>query len=281
MIPLAQFLADDGGDDFVPLRAVPRRTSAVATRSLETALPRVQTAAVQPSPAAVTRTPLAPTAPVASRPAASAFAAKPAGETRVASREMEAERIAFAMERNALREEMRQAVARAREDALAEGGDAVRQDLEAATEARIAEMRRQLEEEHAAALGAARRVWVENEGDRLADLVVLQMAVFEDALRQTLNAVLRPLVLDARKRMTVDELAGAVKTIAFDGNAVRIAASGPSDLLEALETKLGDHARHVSFDTDEARPDVRIDADQTVIETRLASWLRAVEEALS
>jgi len=282
MIPLAQFLADNSGDEFVPLRAGPRRPSAPAARTLETALPRVQTVsapAAGGASAAPARTPAA-VQPVPVRPAALAPSRAPA-EPRPSSREIEAERISFAMERNALREEMRQAVARAREEALAEGGDAVRQDVEAASEVRIADLRQRLESEHALALAEARRAWVENEGDRLADLVVLQMAVFEDALRQTLNAILRPLVLDARKRMTVDELAGAVKTIAFDGNTVRIAASGPSDLLDALETKLGDHARHVSFDADEARPDVRIDADQTVIETRLASWLRAVEEALS
>ncbi len=88
-------------------------------------------------------------------------------------------------------------------------------------------------------------------------------------------------MLDARKRMAVDELAGAVNTIAFDGQTARISATGPSDLLGALEERLGDKARHVVFAADDARPDVRIDADQTVIETRLASWLRAVEEALS
>ncbi|MBB3951436.1 hypothetical protein [Aureimonas jatrophae] len=272
MIPLAQFLADDSGDEFVPLRATPRPTP-VAARSLDATPSRAPAAA----PVA-----MRPAFTAAARPVAAPAAVRPAiPDPRVASREVEAERIAFAMERNALREEMRQAVARARQDALQEGGDAVRQDLEAASEARVAELRRQLETDHAAALADARRAWIESEGERLADLVVLQMAVFEDALRQTLNAILRPLVLDARKRQTVDELAGAVKTIAFDGHAVKIAASGPSDLLEALETKLGDHARHVSFDADEAHTDVRIDADQTVIETRLASWLKAVEEALS
>ncbi|WP_062217415.1 hypothetical protein [Aureimonas sp. D3] len=274
MIPLAQLLADQSDDEFVPFRAPARRPApaAVATRPLQNSLPRIT------APAPV-RAPAAPAKALAA-PSRQQAQLRPVTEPRVPLRELEAEREAWAAEREALIEEREAALADARRQA-AEETETLRQDLERVSADRIEELRRQLAAEHGASLQDTRRNWVENEGDRLADLVILQMAVFEDALKSTLNSLLRPLVLDARKRQTVDELAGAVKTIAFDGSSVKIAASGPSDLLQALESKLGDHARHVSFDTNETDTDVRIDANQTVIETRLAAWLKAVEEALS
>ena len=277
MIPLAQLLADQSDDEFVSFQAPApvRRAPAPTARAFEAALPRVATTAAARLPAPV------PARPVpAARHAAPTPAVRPVTEPRVPLRELEAERMAWAAEREALIEERDAAVAEAQRVA-SEQADALRQDLDRVSAERLEELRQQLNADHGSTLADARRVWVDAEGDRLADLVILQMAVFEDALKTTLNGLLRPLVVDARKRQTVDELAGAVKTIAFDGSAVKIAASGPSDLLEALETKLGDHARHVSFDANETQTDVRIDANQTVIETRLAAWLKAVEEALS
>ncbi|ALN74148.1 hypothetical protein [Aureimonas sp. AU20] len=276
MIPLAQLLADQSDDEFVPFRAPVRRPAQAApakpaTRPLENALPRIGGS----TPGRALAAP-AMGAPVARQQAP----LRPVTEPRVPLRELEAERQAWAAEREALIEQREAALEEARRLA-AEETETLRQDLERVSAERIEELRRRLAAEQATTLSDTRRHWVDNEGDRLADLVILQMAVFEDALKSTLNGLLRPLVLDARKRQTVDELAGAVKTIAFDGASVKIAASGPSDLLQALETKLGDHARHVSFDANESDTDVRIDANQTVIETRLAAWLKAVEEALS
>ncbi|WP_294646405.1 hypothetical protein [uncultured Aureimonas sp.] len=290
MIPLAQFLSDENEDEFVPLRAqAPRRPPVAAPRAFEAGLPRVSSQAVQaprmaPKPATAAAPAMRPTAMPAKALQAAGVAPvqpRPTAEPRVPLREVEAERRAWAKERETLLRAHEIALAQAHQDGAAEAEEAVRQDLERVSAERIEALRQTLAADHEGALADARRQWVETEGDRLADLVILQMAVFEDALKTTLSALLRPLVLDARKRMTVDELAGAVKTIAFDGTTVKIAASGPSDLLHSLEGKLGDHARHVSFDPDETHTDVRIDANQTVIETRLAAWLKAVEEALS
>ncbi|WP_245414937.1 hypothetical protein [Aureimonas flava] len=288
MIPLAQFLSDETEDEFVPLRPQAPRRAAAAPRAFEAGLPRLSTpAAPAPRPAVKAAQPgaaLRPTAMPAKALQAAGVAApqpRPVAEPRVPLRELEAERQAWARERETLLRAHEIALAQAHHDGAAEAEASVRQDLERASAERIESLRQTLAADHDGALAEARRQWVETEGDRLADLVILQMAVFEDALKSTLSSLLRPLVLDARKRMTVDELAGAVKTIAFDGSTVKIAASGPPDLLDSLEGKLGDHARHVSFDADETHTDVRIDANQTVIETRLAAWLKAVEEALS
>lgn len=287
MIPLAQFLASE--DDLPAAAPAPRRAfapaaapvaralpAAAAPRPLAGALPRVAAPALSPAEAD-----LAPrrAAPLPLAQAAVAAAPAPA-EARVPLSALDAERRRWGEERRRLEAERDEALARARETAEAEAG-ALRQDLERVSQERLAALRHELASDHSGALEAERRRWVAEEGDRLADLVVLQMAVFEDTLKATLTALLRPLVLDARKRMAVDELAGAVNTIAFDGQTARISATGPSDLLGALEERLGDKARHVHFAADDARPDVRIDADQTVIETRLATWLKAVEEALS
>jgi hypothetical protein len=54
---------------------------------------------------------------------------------------------------------------------------------------------------------------------------------------------------------------------------------GPEDLLKALQAKLGPEATNVRFSAG-AGCDVRVTADQTVLETRLGAWVAKIEEAL-
>ncbi|KQT66079.1 MULTISPECIES: hypothetical protein [unclassified Aureimonas] len=202
-------------------------------------------------------------------------------EPRIALRIVEAERAAWADEREAHAEELAEAVAKAREEGIEIGRRLGGEDAEGSLASRIEALRAELSETHATELSSSRRTWTEEQGDRLADLMVLQMAILEETIKVSLSSVLRPLALDARRRQTLEELVGAVKTIALDGAAYKIAASGPQDLLTDLRGKLGDHARLISFEADETQPDLRIDADNTVIESRLSSWRLALEEALS
>jgi hypothetical protein len=278
MIPLSQFLADGAGDDFTPLMALAARKAQVAaTASASTKLrplkilPKAPEAAV-PAPAKPAPTPLA--MPLAATP-------RLVTEPRVPLRELEAERAA----REAERAEHQAALAAAVETARAEGVEAGLALAQGAAEleltGRLEALREQLAEEHAGAVAASRERWTAEQGDRLADLLILQMAILEETVKLSFGNVLRPLALDMRRRQTVDEIVGAVRTIALDGSAYRIAASGPADLLGALEAKLGEDAGIVSFTPDEAKTDIRVEADATVIESRLSSWRSALEEALS
>ena len=271
MIPLAQYFAESGNEDFTPFRSIPARKSVPQTvRAAE---------GVVALPASVAARPLKLMTPRAAAPAIPEARAKT--EPRIGLREVEAERAAWQAERQDHALALADAIETARADGIETGRRLAREEAEAEAEGRIEAVRTEAAAEHQNALATMRGLWTEEQGDRLADLMILQVAILEETIKMSLNSVLRPLALDARRRQTLDEMVGAVRTIALDGAAYKIAASGPADLLSALETKLGDHARLLSFEADETQADIRIDADKTVIESRLSSWRLALEEALS
>ena len=271
MIPLAQYFADADNEDFIPFRSVPARKPAPKPMTRAAASP-------DPSPAAASVRSLKA---MPQRTAETAAPVRAVTEPRIGLREVEAERAGWAAEREAHALALAEAVEAARLEDVATGRRLGREALEAETREHMETALAAAGAEHAAALATARGLWTEEQGDRLADLMILQVAILEETIKMSLNNVLRPLALDARRRQTLDELVGAVKTIALDGMAYKIAASGPADLLGALEARLGDHARLLSFEADETQADIRIDADNTVIESRLSSWRLALEEALS
>ena len=100
-------------------------------------------------------------------------------------------------------------------------------------------------------------------------------------MRASLSSVLKPIALDARRRQTVLELADAVHMLIGDGQALSIRVSGPADLLEALEEALGKRKAFIVCEPDPDMVEVRIECDQTVVETRLMGWRTALEEALA
>ncbi|KAB0679902.1 hypothetical protein [Aureimonas leprariae] len=276
MIPLSQFLANGTGDDFTPLMALAARKAQIAQSS----------SASKTRPLKVIPKPAAPAVPAKAAPAAApvpvaAVSPRLVTEPRVPLREFEAERAGREADRAEHEAALAAAVEAARNEGMEAGLAMAREAAEADLASRLETLRGELAEEHSGALTASRERWTTEQADRLADLLILQMAILEETVKLSVGNVLRPLALDVRRRQTVDEIVGAVRTIALDGGAYRIAASGPADLLEALEAKLGDDAGLVSFAPDDEKTDVRIDADATVIESRLSSWRSALEEALS
>lgn len=261
MIPLAQYLSDLQDDEFVRPRPVERRFEAAFSRE-----PRAQPVPPRPLKAAPARTPAFPGASLAPAPAAM-----------VPLAELEAVRAALETERR----EGAVRLAEARTQAAADREAELRAELGAAAESRLATLRAEHAEGLTAALAQERARWTGEQADRLADLMILQMAVFEDAMRATVKGVLKPLAMDARQRRALEELADAVRVIAPEGAEYRINATGPSDLLDKFREKLGDRADRLAVRPDEARVDIRVEADATTIETRLSAWGKALEKALS
>ncbi|GGD27496.1 hypothetical protein [Aureimonas glaciei] len=277
MIPLAQYFAETGNEDFTPFQKVAARKPAPPAAPVKrrpeglTVLPpkaavRPLKTVAQPAGGAVPQRSVQPQLPT---------------EPRIPLRELEAERARWQAERKAQELAHSQAVAAAREAGAEAGREMERKAMAAQSEERIEAIRQEIANDHGQALIKTRAEWTQEQADRLADLLILQVAILEETIKLSLNSVLRPLALDVRRRQTLDDLVGAVRTIALDGMAYKIAASGPADLLSMLEDKLGDHAKLLSFEEDDSQADIRIAADNTVIETRLSSWRLALEEALS
>lgn len=261
MIPLAQYLSDTQGEDFVPLRAVSERRVSLDAPRAAGERPFVRT--IKP-------------APRRAMPISEALPTPPAVET-VPLADLEAERAAFAIERSGLEA----AVEAAREEARAGAEEAVRAELAESHEKALEASKAELVASHEEALAAERDRWTSEQGDRLADLMILQLAVFEDTMKATVKNVLRPLAMDARQRRALEDLADAVRVIAPEGAEFRFAATGPSDLLEKFREKLGQNGSRLSVKADEKRVDLKLEADATTIETRLSDWGLALEKALS
>ena len=118
-------------------------------------------------------------------------------------------------------------------------------------------------------------------GRALAALADRSARPDRDRLRTSLSSVLKPVAFDARRRQTVLELADAVAHADRDGKALSLHATGPADLLERLAQALGQAQASSVVEPDDDVVDVRIDCDQTIVESRLRSWRTALEEALA
>lgn len=166
-------------------------------------------------------------------------------------------------------------------EALDEGTLALQAETEAAIEAARAEEREQAEAAQSAAIEAARAEWAAAEGERLAALLSDRLDRIETVVRTTLASVLRPIAVNTRRRQSILELADATRMLIGDGKALSVRATGPADLLTALGDALGKGSDFVTWQSDETLVDVRIECDQTVIESRLQGWRAALEEALA
>ncbi|WP_206455304.1 hypothetical protein [Aurantimonas marina] len=166
-------------------------------------------------------------------------------------------------------------------ETLDEGPLALQAEMEGAIEAARAEEREQAEAAQSAAIEAARAEWAMAEGERLAALLSDRLDRIETAVRTTLASVLRPIAVNTRRRQSVLELADATRMLIGDGKALSVRATGPADLIAALGDVLKTDGDFVTWQSDENMVDVRIECDQTVIETRLQDWRAALEEALA
>ncbi|MEF2550851.1 hypothetical protein VQ042_05640 [Aurantimonas sp. A2-1-M11] len=308
MISLAQYLPELDADSEMPAR---RMTQAREETSFE---PLVLVAANQPAPAAKPRLSPIPEMEVedeetgADLDFASQFAHGTAGEAPAAAGMLPH----FADLDDATRDDAAGGLADLGDfaapdfgsDAAMTGGDEddafqpadVVDPLEAAREAGIQQGRAEAEAEAAAALAAAseaaeaakaaaieaaRGEWAGEEGEQIGSLLSERLDRIETIVRASLSSVLKPIALGARRRQTVLELADAVGMLIGDGEALSIRVSGPADLLEALEEALGKRKSFIICEPDPDMVEVRIECDQTVVETRLKGWRTALEEALA
>ncbi len=150
---------------------------------------------------------------------------------------------------------------------LSEGQAAARSELDA-----------KLKEQAAAVetrLAADRRAWVAGEGERIAAALAAGLSGIEVRIANQVARVLKPVLAGHVQRRAVEELAHALEALLTKGDIGRIIVSGPPDLLEALRGPLEGKASNVTF-APAATADLRIEADETVLETRIAAWAEAI-----
>ncbi|MET3414849.1 hypothetical protein [Methylobacterium sp. 1030] len=124
---------------------------------------------------------------------------------------------------------------------------------------------------HAAAGAAERNRWVEDEAAVLGAAFAEQIQALEARLARSTARVLLPFLAEGLRREALREVEALVSPLTEEGRCTTLTLSGPEDLVSALAARLGvaPNALVIRFD---AGPDVRVQVDDTVIETRLQAW---------
>jgi len=147
----------------------------------------------------------------------------------------------------------------------------------AAAEAELAQKLAEQKAAHERELASARQAWAGQEADKLAAQLAAGLAGIEARLAETAAHLLEPFLAAQLRRRAVADLADALNVLLVRDPAVAVSVSGAPDLIDALRARLAGKLDHVTFQPG-ASSELRVAAGQTLIETRLAAWMAAVEE---
>jgi hypothetical protein len=160
-------------------------------------------------------------------------------------------------------------------EAHASGVDSGRAAALATMEAKLEEQRAQF----ARQLEAERETWAAQEGRKLAAQLTAGLRALEAQIGDATARVLAPF-LDAQLcRQAVAGLRTELEALLAKDAGLSVSIAGPEDLLKALREELSDKTGSVTYVAGN-ECDVRISADQTLLETRLATWKAGIEEAV-
>jgi hypothetical protein len=120
-----------------------------------------------------------------------------------------------------------------------------------------------------------RQKWASEQGERLSNLIKSEVSDFELRIADKLAKILKPVLAQEVRRRAVSELVELLEGLLSKGEIARLAVSGPEDLLAMLRTQLDGKIASVSY-VASAACDLRITADETIFETRIGDWMRAI-----
>ncbi|HXF55715.1 MAG TPA: hypothetical protein VNK52_16495 [Hyphomicrobiaceae bacterium] len=154
---------------------------------------------------------------------------------------------------------------------MAEGKAAARREYEAELDRR--------NEAFAQKLASEREAWAAETAEKLAVQMAAGMRSIEESIANSLAHVLEPFLIAELRRQAIDELVGIMRGLAAKDGAVSLEVCGPEGLLAEVRDRLADDGLMVRFTPGEAR-DVRVHADQTILETRLGTWVEKIKGAV-
>jgi hypothetical protein len=165
-------------------------------------------------------------------------------------------------------EDLAVSLEQAREEGHAEGLAAARAEhaAERARETLLFEAR----------LSAERARWTKEESEKLATRFAAALAETEADIAASVARVLRGFLIEVLRRKAVDELADDVRALLEGKEHPIVEISGAADLLAMLRERLSRFADAIEYAPDQS-PDVKVVADQTIIETRIEAWIERVE----
>jgi hypothetical protein len=157
---------------------------------------------------------------------------------------------------------------------MAEANESAKAAAMAMLEAKLAEERAL----SAQRLAAEREAWVTEQGARLAGQLAAGLQALEAQIADTAAKVLAPFLEARLCRQAIAELRTDLQVLLAKDANICLSVTGPEDLLQILRKELSGSPCSVTYVADETC-DVRITADQTLLETRLGAWKARIEEA--
>jgi hypothetical protein len=154
------------------------------------------------------------------------------------------------------------------EEAYQRGLEEGRLASEAAAEARIEELKAAME----ISLAATRQAWCDEQGPQIARHITMAIREMEDRVAQSVACVLRPFLTQAVRERAIGELRAVLQDLVNSAPDVALQVTGPEDLLAVVRDGLPALGA-VSYVASEG-VDVQVKAGASIIETRIAAWLR-------
>ncbi|MBX9738503.1 MAG: hypothetical protein K2X62_00435 [Beijerinckiaceae bacterium] len=151
------------------------------------------------------------------------------------------------------------------------GYDEGRAAAEAEAADRMAAEEARVEARIEARLAAARAEWCQQQADLLTSGVDKALTVIEASICEGAERVLRQVVEASLRARALQQFTEAVGRLLRDGEAGVVTVHGPCDLLDALRPMLEPLCATVDYNENDGA-EVWVRVDQTLIETRFASW---------
>lgn len=126
-------------------------------------------------------------------------------------------------------------------------------------------------------LKSERERWVADEASRLSVLIGTSLEGIGTRVADRVARILKPFLRDQTRQRAMADLASALDTLLIKGEYSKITVTGPEDLVGALRIHLGGRAEAVAFLVSERACDISVIADETILETRIGSWVKAIE----
>lgn len=127
-----------------------------------------------------------------------------------------------------------------------------------------------------ARLVSDRASWAEEQGAGLSTKLDASLAAIEARIGASVARILRPCLAKLLRERAVDELAESVGLILGGQDQRLIEVSGPEDLLDSIRRRLTNSAGSLAW-TPSASTDVKVVADQAIIELRIEAWVHRID----
>lgn len=153
---------------------------------------------------------------------------------------------------------------------LEEGKAAVKAEFSAKLEHHRSLMEQRLVEE--------RQAWVAGEAEQTIARLEAGLRDMETQIADAVARILKPFLAAEVHRQAVTEIAALVRSLVSSREGMKLEISGPGDLLDALRDRLNGTATGITFVPGQGI-ELRVVADNTVLETCIGAWMARIEEA--